>query len=109
MPDRSFLHWLLFSGCAVGCIALWLLAMVSLFRGRRALLDLLEEVNSSVPYAARYELFSMNPLGPVRLWRKHKSIFPRDSGARRRVKRYLAIYFGSLVSFAVIILLVVFG
>lgn len=98
---------LLVTGLAA--LALWASFMVCMLRSRSALLDLLEEVNGRLPYVTRYNPYTMNPLTPFRVWRRHREFFPQDTGARRRVKRYSTASMAALVACAALTLVLVLG
>ena len=82
--------------------------MIYFFRIRSAQLDLLAEVNDRLPYTLRYDAYSMNPLTAFRVWHKHKLLFPTDTGERRRVKRFYAIWAASFLLFAAAAVAIVF-
>ena len=90
------------------CLGLWASSAVCFFRSRSALFDLVEEVNSKLPYAVRYSLYSMNPLIPFRVWRKHREFYPQDTGVRHRVKYNGTVYLASATAFTGIILVWIF-
>ena len=103
------LRWIVYTVVGVGCVAAWASAMTCMFRLRSALLDLLQDVNGKIPYVIRNDPYSMNPFLPFLVWRQHKEIFPQDTGARHRIKRYASIWAGSMILFVVVILVVVFA
>ena len=90
------------------CLGLWASSAVCFFRSRSALFDLVEEVNSKLPYAVRYSLYSMNPLIPFRVWRKHREFYPQDTGVRHRVKYNGTVYLASATAFTGISLVWIF-
>ena len=107
--NGSVLHWVGVVVFGIGCIVFVALWLVYCLRCRSALLDLLQEVNDRIPYVMRNDAYSMNPFLPARVWRQHKEFFPEDNGTRQRVRRYLMLQCGSLLVFAMAILIAVFA
>jgi hypothetical protein len=61
-----------------------------------------------VPYVLRYNVYSMNPCVPFRVWRKHKEFFPQDTGARHLIKHYYSAYIALFIAFVAVVLICVF-
>lgn len=89
--NPTALHWTRIVVAGVGC-AFWVSGMIAWFRGLPAFRDLARDVKKNAPHPA-------NPFSALRVWKQHKELFPRDTGTRRRVKRTIVIYFGSLLLF----------